>query len=198
MPAKSDKSYQWACEISLLTNMTTLLHLQKLMLWWGIGVGVFVAILRLLFLDHDSLAGALLTIPIAILGFSVLGLVGYVIYCFIRGGSFIASYTLDKNNLHENYVPRKVKKLPDPQGLSGLIDVLSSRPGLPGYGYVWATGKSTTTMPLKRVRTIKARRRLGHIKVSLGLEHLYVYVRPADFDTILTYLRDHCPQARIC
>jgi hypothetical protein len=174
--------------------MTTLLHSQKLMLWWGIGVGVFVAILRILFLDHDTLAGALITIPIAILGFSALGLVGYVIYCFIRGGSFIASYTLDKNNLHENYVPRKVKKLPDSQGLSGLIEVLTS-PG-PGFGYAWATGKSTSTMPLKRIRTIKARRRLSHIKVSLGLEHLYVYVSPADFDTIFTYLCDHCPQAK--
>lgn len=173
--------------------MTMLLHSQKLMVWWGIGVGVFLAIVRLLFGDA-TLVDALLTIAIAILGFATLGLVGYVIYCFIRGGSFTASYTLDNNNLHEDYVPRKIKKLPDPQGLPGLIEVLAS-PG-PGFGYAWATGESTTTMPLKRIRTIKARRRLGHIKVSVGWEHLYVYVYPADFDTIFTYLCNHCPQAK--
>ena len=194
MPAKSEKCYQWACEVSLLTNMTTLLHLQKLMLWWGLGVGTIIAVLRILFMAHDTVAGALLTIPIAIMGFWALGLLGYVIYCFIRGGRFTAHYTLDKTNLHEDYVPRKVKKLPDPQSLSGFIEVVTS-PG-PGFGYAWATGESSTTMPLKRIRSIKARRWLGHIKVSLGWEHLYVFVSPADFDTIFTYLCEHCPQAK--
>ena len=196
MSTKNEESYQWACEISLLTNMTMLLHSQKLMMRWGIGIGVFLAVVRLL-LGNATFVEALLTIAIVILGFSALGLVGYVIYCCIRGGGFTSSYTLDKKNLRENYVPYKVQKLPNPKGLSGLIDILSSRPGLPGWGFVWATGKSTSTVPLKRVRTIKARRRLGHIKVSLGLDHVYVYVRPTDFDTILNYLREHCPQARV-
>ena len=191
---RDKQNYQWACKINLLSNMSILLHLLKVMMLWGIGVGLVVALFALL-TAHASLAGGLLAIVIVMAAALGITLVGYAIYVVIRGGSFTVVYTLNEEELHEDFNARKEQKVLEDKGLNGLLNALGSRPGQMGWGSYYDTGKYQTTIPLQRVKSIKGRRSLGHIKVSQGWEDLRVYVHPEDFDTIYGFLCEHCPQA---
>ena len=92
--------------------------------------------------------------------------------------------------------PQRVQELPKAEGLSGLVSVLTSRPGLRGTGFVYATGEMTSTIPFDRVRCIKRRRALKHIKLSLGLNSLRVYVPAEDFDMVYDFVSQQCSRIR--
>ena len=186
-----DGKYRWACEVCLLTNLTTFLHATKLLVLGATAVGAMIALFCLTAGATLSTAVGRMTL-VMFMGL-VLAVVGYIIYVFIRGFRFTVCYTLDEKQLFEQYTPARLTKIPDGKGLKGLIDIISSRPGMPGWGFVYATGKSTSTMPLKRIVSIKPRRALGHIKVSLGLDSLHAYVPAEDFDFVVDFLRSHCP-----
>ncbi len=188
-----DGKFRWACEISLLRNYTTFLHATKLLL---IGAAVISCIVG----AGSLLAGATLLTALSRMALYMalgagLAVVGYAVYVCLRGFRFTVYYTLDKKELHEQYIPARLTKIPEDKGFKGLINALTSRPGMPGFGIVYATGKSTSTMPMKRIRSIKPRRWLGHIKISLGIDSLHVYVPADDFDTVYDFLRSHCSSA---
>ena len=131
---RDKQNYQWACKINLLSNMSILLHLLKVMMLWGIGVGLVVALFALL-TAHASLAGGLLAIVIVMAAALGITLVGYAIYVVIRGGSFTVVYTLNEEELHEDFNARKEQKVLEDKGLNGLLNALGSRPGQMGWGY---------------------------------------------------------------
>ena len=185
-----DGKYRWACEVCLLTNISFMLHTLKVFTIVGIGLALFVAAIRLL--NDSTLGNIAINAGILMLVAWGVAVLGYIIYVFIRGFRFTVCYTMDEKQIHEQFTPARLTKIPDGKGLKGLIDVLSSRPGMPGWGFVYATGKSTSTMPLTRVKSIKPRRWLRHIKISLGLDSLYVFVPEEDFDAISQFLYEHC------
>ena len=181
-----DGKYRWACEVCLLTNISFLLHTLKVFTFVGIGLAVFMSVIRL-FMGHP-LGDIVVAAGILMLGAWGLAGVSYIIYVFIRGFRFTVCYTMDEKQVREQFTPARLTKIPDDKGLKGLINVLSSRPGLPGWGFVYATGESTSTMPLARVKNVKPRRWLRHVKVSLGIDSLRVFVPEEDFDFVYQFL----------
>lgn len=181
-----DGKFRWACEIHLLTNYSILLHLLKV---FTVIVGVLVVFIAPIRCFGDTPFVEILrdSLIILLIGWGI-ALLSYVIYVCIRGFRFTVCYTMDEKQLHEQFTPARLTKDPDDKGIMGIINALGSRPGLPGFGFVYATGKSTSTMPMDRIRSVKPRRFLGHIKISLGLDSLRVYVPDEDFDFVLDYL----------
>ncbi len=181
-----DGKYRWACEVSLMTNLSFLMRTLKVFLFISIGLAIFISIIRLS-MGHPLTDIAVATVFLVLIAQGV-ALLGYIIYVFIRGFRFTVCYTMDQKQIHEQYTPARLTKTKNVEGLQLIYEAIGSRPGLPGWGIVYATGESTSTMPMARVRSVKPRRWLHHIKISLGLDSLRVFVPEEDFDFVYDFL----------
>ena len=181
-----DGKYRWARSVNLLTNMSIFLHLMKVLTLVALGL-----LLGVLFI---MLTSGGLTLIRAVAGFFIalsvawgVGLLSYIIYCYIRGGSFMSYYTMDEHGISELFAPHRKED----------IENIGITPGLAGFTPVRATNhKTNTTVRFEQVRSLKYRQALGHIKLSMGLEALRVYVPEEDFAFVSNFLAEHCPRVK--
>ena len=127
--------------------------------------------------------------------FAVIIYIGYLLVVWMYGGKYVVHFTLDEDQLvHEQEAAQfqRARKL----GLAAiLVGIFSKRPATVGQG-IFIASKNTSTSTLAKVRRIKPRRAWHLIKVNEGLEHNQIYVPKEDYDLVLDFLRQHCPNAK--
>lgn len=194
----SDGKYRWYYRVNLLRNYSILLHVWRvLLLIVGIGWPILLA-LRLLISRHNNFkfADELLTFGLLLLIAWAVGLLGYIIYACKYGYYFTSCYAMDEKQIYQQFTPQHVHSTKQPEGFKAILEALTSRPGMPGFGVVRVSGKWTDTTPLQRVIRMKERRGLHHIKVSLGIDSTRIFIPDEDFDMVRDFLRQHCQNVK--
>ena len=191
-----DGKYRWTYPLDMMKNPSILFVVYKI---FGIllSIPLLISIIRAA-IDgdwarawDDSIKIWLIVLAV----FAVIIYIGYLLVVWTYGGKYVVHFTLDEDQLvHEQEAAqfRRARKL----GLGAiLVGIFSKRPATVGQG-IFIASKNTSTSTLAKVRRIKPRRAWHLIKVNEGLEHNQIYVPKEDYDLVLDFLRQHCPNAK--
>lgn len=191
-----DGKYRWTYPLDMLKNPSILFVVYKIF-------GILLSIPLLISIISAAIDGdwarawddSIKIWLIVLAVFAVVIYIGYLLVVWMYGGKYIVHFTLDEEHLvHEQEAAQfqRARKL----GLAAiLVGIFSKRPATVGQG-IFIASKNASTSTLAKVRRIKPRRAWHLIKVNEGLEHNQVYVPKEDFDLVLDFLRQHCPNAK--
>jgi len=195
----ADGKYRWTFRVDMLTNLSIFTDVLKVLL---ISVLITGIIMFLIGACADGLSADTLRFSLSVMlivggVFIVILPLGYGLYLLISGRHYVALFTLDEHQI----VHRQSKKQAEKGrsiGLAAMVAGLAAGGrGAANAGLMAATRGTTMTTSLASVRTIVAKRRQHLIKVNERWEKNRVYVSDEDFDFVLQFLRDHCPQATV-
>ena len=192
-----DGKYRWIYEVNLLRNPTVLFDVYKVL---GMSIVILVVIVLLIALFSGDMSLSFLKgLGVGALGavgfMLVLGALGYVVYALFTGKKYIVLFTLDEHELVHKQMPNTMKKARLIGELAMLAGALAGRPGVAGAGLL-AASRDSLTSTLSDVKQVVPRRWMNTIKVNEKLFKNRVYVCDEDFDFVLQFLREHCPNAR--
>ena len=192
-----DGKYRWIYEVNLLRNPTVLFDVYKAL---GMSIVILVAIVLLIALFSGDMSLSFLKgLGVGALGavgfMLVLGALGYVVYALFTGKKYIVLFTLDEHELVHKQMPNTMKKARLIGELAMLAGALAGRPGVAGAGLL-AASRDSLTSTLSDVKQVGPRRWMNTIKVNETLFKNRAYVCDEDFDFVLQFLREHCPNAR--
>lgn len=192
-----DGKYRWIYEVNLLRNPTVLFDVYKVL---GMSIVILVVIVLLIALFSGDMSLSFLKgLGVGALGavgfMLVLGALGYVVYALFTGKKYIVLFTLDEHELVHKQMPHTMKKARLIGELAMLAGALAGRPGVAGAGLL-AASRDSLTSTLSDVKQVVPRRWMNTIKVNEKLFKNRVYVCDEDFDFVLQFLREHCPNAR--
>lgn len=191
-----DGKYRWTYPLDMMKNPSILFVVYKIF-------GILLSIPLLISITRAAIDGdwarawddSIKIWLIVLAVFAVIIYIGYLLVVWMYGGKYVVHFTLDEDQLvHEQEAAQfqRARKL----GLAAiLVGIFSRRPATVGQG-IFIASKNTSTSTLTKVRRIKPRRAWHLIKVNEGLEHNQVYVPKEDFDLVLDFLRQHCPNAK--
>ena len=193
-----DGKYRWTYPLDMLKNPSILFVVYKIF-------GILLSIPLLISIISAAIDGdwarawddSIKIWLIVLAVFAVVIYIGYLLVVWMYGGKYIVHFTLDEEHLvHEQEAAQfqRARKL----GLAAiLVGIFSKRPATVGQGiFIASKNANASTSTLAKVRRIKPRRAWHLIKVNEGLEHNQVYVPKEDFDLVLDFLRQHCPNAK--
>ena len=192
-----DGKYRWIYEVNLLRNPTVLFDVYKVL---GMSIVILVVIVLLFALFSGDISLSFLKgLGVGALGavgfMLVLGALGYVVYALFTGKKYIVLFTLDEHELVHKQMPHTMKKARLIGELAMLAGALAGRPGVAGAGLLAASCDSLMST-LSDVKQVVPRRWMNTIKVNETLFKNRVYVCDEDFDFVLQFLREHCPNAK--
>ena len=124
-----------------------------------------------------------------------IALLSYLIVAIMYRGKYIVHFTMDEKKLVHATDPVQQRKAGTVGALTMLAGAAARRPSVMGAGAI-AASRTKSTTELAMVRRIKVRRHFNLIKVNQLLSHNQVYVPAEDFDLVLNFLREHCPQSK--
>ena len=127
--------------------------------------------------------------------FIVISLLAYLIVAWTYGGKYIVHFTMDEKTLVHETEPAQASKARKLGMATVIVGAAARRPGTMGAGML-AAARTKSTSTLASVRRIIPRRRYNLIKVNQLLERNQVYVPDEDYDFVLSFLFDHCPEAK--
>lgn len=192
-----DGKYRWTHPLDLLKNPSILFLIYKI---GGIVLAIILAIIVIrTAIDGDWAYAWENSIKIILIVTAVLALViylGYLLGVGMYGRKFVVHFTLDEERLAYEQEPAQVERTRKFGWLAFLVGMLSDSPVTVGQGMSLAASSSSHTALLADVRRIKTCRAWGLIKANQRLISNRVYVPKEDFDLVLTYLRQHCPNAK--
>ena len=197
-----DGKYRWTYHFDMLRNPAIIVVVYKI---FGILLSIPFLINVIALARHGELQKAwnerlwsgsnpkVWLVVMAVFFFVIL--LGYLLVAWMYGGKYIVHFTMDENGLvHEQEAVQfdRAKKV---GLLAALVGILAKKPGMMGQGMLDASRSSSTSV-FDRVRRIKPRRWIELIKVNQRLDRNQVYVPREDFDFVLSFIRQHCPQAK--
>lgn len=191
-----DGKYRWTYPLNMLKNPSILFVVLKIL-------GVLFSIPVLIMIisaaargDWDGLWEDNIRIWLIVMAvFLVIILVSYLIVVWMYGGKYIVHFTMDEERLIHLQEPAQARRARKLGAAAAVVGVLAKRPATAGAGAL-AASRSASTSVFAKVRKVKAYRWRNLIKVNQLLDHNQVYVPKEDFDFVLGFIRDHCPQAR--
>lgn len=191
-----DGKYRWTYPLDLMKNPSILWIVYKIF-------GVLLAIPLLVSIIQAALDGdwarawdnSIKIWVIVIAVFAVIIYLAYLIIVWMYGGQYIVNFTLDEERLVHEQEPAQFERARKLGLLAILVGLFSKRPAAVGQG-LFIASHSTSVSELAKVRKIKPRRARHLIKVNEGLKFNQVFVPKEDFDFVLDFLRQHCPNAR--
>ena len=194
-------AYRWVYEFNLLTNPTILLTIVKIFLGIIAALVVFGVVLTIPdlvqgYADAEDVLGVFRSGGIIALLFIVLTIVGYSIYALMNGGKYCVLFTMDDEGVTHKQLPREFKKAQVVAGLNVLAGLAGGNLSQMGMG-ILVSKHDTTSSTFSSVRSVKGSRALRVIKVNEPLSKNQVYVEPTDYDFVLGFIRDHCPNAKV-
>jgi hypothetical protein len=191
-----DGKYRWKYEVNMFTNPAILITVFKVFFFTIVGLFVvFGFFLYVIQGDWEGLWGMTKAMFVALGGFFVLSLLGYLIVALMYHGKYIALFEMDENEVVHLQVPEQFKKARAVGTITAFAGMLSGRPGVAGAGLMSATRNASTSV-FANVRKVKPRRWLHLIKVNQLLNRNQVYVRKEDFDFVYDYIKSHCPRVK--
>jgi hypothetical protein len=193
-------TYRWAYELNLWRNPIIAFTVLKVILGIIVGLGLFMLILQIpdLVLGYST-ADDLLFIPqfmgVMALLMTALTIIGYGIYAAMNGGTYCAMFEMDEMGITHRTFPKHVKQTEVIGLLNVLAGVATKSPTQVGIGL--NSARESLTSNFYHVRSIRGSRRMRVIKVNEPLAKNQVYVEPQDYDFVFSYIRDHCPNAKV-
>ena len=197
-----DGKYRWKYEFNMLKNPAIILVVYKIFgilfsIPFLINVISLAAAGKLQQEWNDRLwSGSNPKIWLVIIAvFAVIILIAYLIVAWTFGGKYIVHFTMDEDSVIHEQEPAQLQRAQKLNLLTILVGIFAKRPSTVGAGML-AASRTTSTSEFGKVRRVKSRRYCNLIKVNQLLDRNQVYVPDEDFDFVLNFIRDHCPQAK--
>lgn len=191
-----DGKYRWTYPLDMLKNPSILFVVYKI---FGIllSIPLLISIIRAA-IDgdwarawDDSIKIWLIVLAV----FAVIIYLSYLVIVWVYGGKYVVHFTLDEEQLVHEQERAQFQRARKLGIIAMIVGFLTKKPSTVGQGLFMAS-RDTSTSTLTKVRRIKPRRAWHLIKVNEGLEHNQVYVPKEDYDLVLDFLRQHCPNAK--
>jgi len=191
-----DGKYRWTYPLDLLRNPTILFTVLKIF-------GVLFSIPILILLISTAVKGNWAEAweedfkiwIIVLVVFLAIVLVSYLIVARMYKGKYVVRFTMDQGQLVHQQVPVQFQQAQKTGALIAIAGILTKQPITAGAGAL-AASRDTSTSVYEKVRSIKPHRAWNLIKVNQRLNRNQVYVPAEDFDFVLDYIRQHCPNAK--
>lgn len=191
-----DGKYRWTYPLDMMKNPSILFVVYKI---FGIllSIPLLISIIRAA-IDgdwarawDDSIKIWLIVLAV----FAVIIYLSYLVIVWVYGGKYVVHFTLDEEQLVHEQERAQFQRARKLGIIAMIVGFLTKKPSTVGQGLFMAS-RDTSTSTLTKVRRIKPRRAWHLIKVNEGLEHNQVYVPKEDYDLVLDFLRQHCPNAK--
>ena len=191
-----DGKYRWKYKVNMFTNPAILITVFKVFFFTIVGLFVvFGFFLYVIHGDWEGLWWMTKGMLIALGGFFVLSLLGYLLVALMYHGKYIVLFEMDENEVVHIQVPEQFKTAQKIGIITAIAGLLTRRPGVAGAGLMSA-GRSSSTSVLANVRKVKRRRWMHLIKVNQLLNRNQVYARKEDYDFVYDFIKSHCPNAK--
>lgn len=191
--------YRWVYEFNLFTNPTIFITVLKVLLVSAaiaLAFGLAVSLPDLMsaggagdVVGWLGFAGQLALIVVG------LALVGYVAYALVQGGKYCVVFTMDEQGITHRQMPKQYRKAQLVGELTELAGRMAGNPTTMGVGRLSA--RDSLSSDFSVVRSVKGSRLLRVIKVNEPFAKNQVYVEPDDYDFVLGYIRERCPNAKV-
>ena len=192
----NDGKYRWKYEVNMYTNPAILITVFKVFFFTIVGLyAVFGFFLYVIHGDWQGLWWMTKGMLIALGGFAVLCVLGYLVVAWMYGGKYVALFEMDEDQVKHTQLPAQFKKAQKVAFLTVLVGLLAKRPTTAGAGALAASRQSSTS-EFVHVKSVKSRRRMHLIKVNQLLNRNQVYVPDEDFDFVYNYIKSHCPKVK--
>lgn len=193
-----DGKYHWMYDLHLLKNPSVLIDVYKAL---GMTLLITGCIIFLIQACSEGLSLKAFGISLQIIGvmvgiFSVLGLLGYLLYAAMSGWTYTVHFILDEKEVVHKQAPKSQKVAKKIGILTVLAGLLARRPGVAGAGMLSAS-RMTMSSDFSVVKKVKALRWMNTIKVNEPFGKNRVYVCDEDFDFVYNFISSHCPKAKI-
>ena len=190
-----DGPFYWTYSQSLWSNPTILYTVLKVMLIAVLLVTLFIGGLAVM--DGSFDAGEILLIGIGLaLGFSVLSLLGYAVFAAISGGKYNMLFIMDDDCIMHAQMPKEASRGNKLMDVAGVVGILTGNPTLVGTSMAHH-GRHTMTSTFANVKSITQDRAHDVIKIRAGVEFNQIYANPAQYDFVLSYIANRCPNVRV-
>lgn len=191
-----DGRYRWKYKVNMFTNPAILITVFKVFFFTIVGLFVvFGFFLYVIHGDWEGLWWMTKGMLIALGGFFVLSLLGYLFVALIYHGKYIVLFEMDENEVVHIQVPEQFQKAQRIGIITAFAGLLTRRPGVAGAGLMSASRSSSTSV-FAYVRKVKRRRWMHLIKVNQLLDRNQVYVRKEDYDFVYDFIKSHCPKVK--
>ena len=191
----SDGKYRWTIPVNMFRHPSAYFTVCKIFGILG-GIAFLTAYLG------PAIRGDFVTIVyelkywgIAVLVFLIISALAYLIVAAVYGGKYIVRFTMDENGLLHEQIPAQKKKAQALGGVVGAAGALGGKAIQAGQGALIAAHTSLSS-DFSKVRSIKACPRRSSIKVNEPFAKNEVYTAPEDFDFVLDFIKQHCPNAK--
>ena len=195
-----DGVYRWVYEFNLYRNPTILFTILKIF-FVIIAIGIVIMLASMLndyahgYTQADDILESVRFGILFMLFWMVLCVVGYLIYAAMNGGKYCVMFEMDENGVTHRQFAKHVEKAQ----VVGLVNVLAGiatkSPTQVGIGL--SSARSTLASSFDSVKTVQGIRRRQVIKVNEPMAKNQVYVVPEDYDFVLEFIRNHCPNANV-
>ena len=191
-----DGKYRWTYPLDMMKNPSILFVVYKI---FGIllSIPLLISIIRAA-IDGDWARAWDDSIKIWLIVLAVFAVIihlSYLVIVWVYGGKYVVHFTLDEEQLVHEQERAQFQRARKLGIIAMIVGFLTKKPSTVGQGLFMAS-RDTSTSTLTKVRRIKPRRAWHLIKVNEGLEHNQVYVPKEDYDLVLDFLRQHCPNAK--
>ena len=191
-----DGKYRWKYEVNMYTNPAILITVFKVFFFTIVGLYVvFGFFLYVIHGDWQGLWWMTKGLFIALGGFAVLCVLGYLVVAWMYGGKYVALFEMDEDQVKHTQLPAQFKKAQKVAFLTVLVGLFAKRPTTAGAGALAASRQSSTS-EFANVKSVKHRRRMHLIKVNQLLNRNQVYVPDEDFDFVYDFIKSHCPKVK--
>ena len=186
-----DGKYRWSYVFDMLRNPVILFTTWKVLGLSALIVFLFGSVLGIIegsfgLLEPDQMK----IIVILIIVLAVLSVVAYLVVAASYGWRYMVLFEMDEAGVMHRQMKSQFKKAQALGWIAALAAAASGRPGMAGAGVLAAT-RTTMYSDFKRVRKVKVNRAMHTIYVNELLGRNQVYAEDADFDFVLSYIREH-------
>ena len=122
-------------------------------------------------------------------------MIAYLIVAAQYGWKYIISFTMDENGISHEQIPAQKKVAQRIGGVVGGAGVLTGDIARAGQGAMVASHTSLSS-DFSKVKSVKPIRRWNTIKVNEPFAKNQIYTTKEDFDFVLNYILEHCPQVK--
>lgn len=191
-----DGKYRWKYEVNMFTNPAIFITVLKVFFFTIVGLFlVFGFFLYVIHGDWEGLWWMTKGMFIALGGFFVLSVLGYLIVAWMYRGKYIALFEMDETQVKHTQLPTQLKQAQKMAFLTVLVGIFAKRPSTAGAGML-AASKNASISEFAKVRKVKPRRWMHMIKVNQLLNKNQVYVPDEDFDFVYNFIKSRCINAK--
>ena len=190
-----DGKYRWVYEMHLLKNPTIFILLMKIFFFVILAIFIMMIIADAVngYLDGELILNDLKLMGIVFAGFTVLAILGYLLYAAIMGGKYCAMFEMDEEGINHKQLPRQVKKAQAISALTTLAGLFAGSVTTVGVGLTSARSEMYTEFA--KVRSVRPHPRRDLIKVNELFGKNQVYAAKEDYDFVLDYISCRVPDS---